>query len=78
MYPACAIDEYASIRTMLVCRSAIKLPTVIVSAASAQNSGAHTSWRLRNPTYTSSRMATMPPVFDATDRKAVTGVGAPS
>ena len=65
-------------RTMLVWRRAIRLPTVIVSAASTQNSGPHTSARPRKPTKISWSRATKPAAFDATDRKAVTGVGAPS
>ena len=39
MYPAWAMPEYAIRRTMLVWRRAMRLPTVIVSAASTQNSG---------------------------------------
>ena len=33
-YPAWAIDEYASIRFMLLCVSAARFPTVIVTTAS--------------------------------------------
>ena len=50
----------------------------MVSTASTPNSGPHTSSRPRKPMKTSWKRATKPPVFDATDRKAVTGVGAPS
>ena len=63
---------------MFVWRSATRLPTVIDSAASTQNTGAHTSLRPKNPTKTSSSSATKPAAFDATERNAVTGVGAPS
>src|SRR5579864_6567184 len=35
-YPACAIEEYASIRFTLFCTSAPKFPRVIDSAASTQ------------------------------------------
>src|SRR3954453_18241550 len=77
MYPACATDEYANRRTTFVCRSAIRLPTVIVSTASTQNMGSHTSCWSKNPTNTSSMIATKPAAFDATERNAVIGVGAP-
>src|ERR1700756_4321354 len=63
---------------MLVWRRATRLPTVMVRAASAQNSGPQTPYPPKKPTNTSSIRATNPPAFDATDRKAVTGVGAPS
>src|SRR5213082_2622376 len=36
MYPACAIELYASSRFMFVCTSAPRLPANIVSAASTQ------------------------------------------
>ena len=61
---------------MLVWRSASRLPTVIVSAASTQNSGCQTSLADGKATNTSSSRATKPAAFDATDRNAVTGVGA--
>ena len=35
MYPACAIDEYASSRLMLDCVSAASVPSVIDSTATA-------------------------------------------
>src|SRR4051794_7275796 len=78
MYPAWATDEYANKRTMFVCRSAMRLPTVMVSAASTHSIGSHTSWRPRKPTNSSCMIATNPAAFDATDRNAVIGVGAPS
>ncbi len=65
-------------RTMFVWRSATRLPTVIESAASTQNTGSQTSLCPRNPTNTSVSSATNPAAFDATERNAVTGVGAPS
>src|SRR4029079_3812854 len=55
-----------------------RLPTVIVSAASVQKSGCHTSLWFQKAMYTRFRRATNPAVFDATDRNAVIGVGAPS
>ena len=65
-------------RTMFVCLRASTLPTVIVMTANTQKSGFHTSRPYGNPTYTSVMSATNPAAFEATDRKAVTGVGAPS
>ena len=41
-------------------------------------SGSTTSSRPRKPTKTRFIRATKPAAFEATDRKAVTGVGAPS
>ena len=65
-------------RTMFVWRSATRLPTVIVSAASTQNTGCHTSLRPEEADEDELSSATKPAAFDATDRNAVTGVGAPS
>ncbi len=82
MKPPCAIDEYASIRTMFVWRSAARLPTVIEAAASIQSTGHQESaarpFGRKKPKYTMLMRATKPPAFDATERNAVTGVGAPS
>src|SRR4029453_19163711 len=76
--PACAIDEYASIRLMFDCVSAAKLPTVIVMIASTQNRSCQLwliegspSWKIRSSIANDA-------AFDPTDRNAVTGVGAPS
>ena len=78
MNPPCAIDEYASMRTMFVWRSAARLPSVIDAAASTQRIGCHESARREEPEVDDVSSATNPPAFDATDRNAVTGVGAPS
>ncbi len=43
MNPPCAIDEYASMRTMFVWRSAVRLPSVIDTAARTQSTGHHES-----------------------------------
>ena len=43
MKPPWAIDEYASIRTMLVWRSAARLPNVMDAAARIQRIGCHES-----------------------------------
>ena len=39
MNPPCAIDEYASMRTMLVWRNAVRLPRVIDATARIQSTG---------------------------------------
>src|ERR671928_1582086 len=75
MTPPCATDEYASMRTMFVCRNAVRLPSVIDAAASTHSTGHHASAPLpfgpRNPKYTMLISATKPPALDATDRNAV-------
>ena len=65
-------------RTMLVWRSASTLPTVIVSAASTQMNGSYTPSAGYSATNSIVTRPTKPAAFDATDRNAVTGVGAPS
>ena len=45
MNPPCAIDEYASMRTMFVWRSAARFPRVIDAAARTQSTGCHESLR---------------------------------
>ena len=62
---------------MFVWRSARTLPTVIVSADSTQMSGPYTDSASGNVRNTISMRATNPAALDATDRNAVTGVGAP-
>ena len=49
MKPPCAIDEYASMRTMFVWRSATRLPKIIDAAASTQSTGSHESCDGKNP-----------------------------
>ena len=78
MNPPCAIDEYASMRTMLVWRRATRLPKMIDAAASTHSTGSHESCDGKNPNRMMVSSATNPPAFDATERNAVTGVGAPS
>ena len=63
---------------MFVCRSAITLPAVIDNAASIHSRGWNTSSRPKKPTTTRFIKATKPAALEATARKAVTGVGAPS
>src|ERR671918_167856 len=56
----------------------MKLPTVIVSVASTANAGRHESATSGNPLNISTSSPTTPPIFDAVDRNAATGEGAPS
>ena len=69
-------------RTMLVWRKAVRLPRVIDNAASTQSTGHHESaarpFGRKKPKYTILMRATNPPALEATDKNAVTGVGAPS
>ena len=65
-------------RTTFVWRSAIRLPTVIEATDRIQKSGSTTSDRPTKAKRMSCRRATKPAVLESTDRKAVTGVGAPS
>ena len=48
------------------------------AAASTHSTGWYTSVRFQNPTNTRLSRATNPAALEATDKKAVTGVGAPS
>src|SRR5262245_59286645 len=63
---------------MLVCRRAMTLPTVIVRADSTQTSGPYTPSAVGKAMKITAIRATNPAAFADTDRKAVTGVGAPS
>ena len=65
-------------RTKLVWRKANMLPTVMVSAESPQINGCHTSRPSGNAVSTNTTSATNPAALLATDKNAVTGVGAPS
>ena len=78
MYPACAIDDQASSRTIRVWRNATMLPIVIVATASTARIGPVTASdgpRASTETY---RIAITPPTLLAVDRYAAIGVGAPS
>ena len=77
-YPACAIDEYASIRLRLLCVSAATLPTVIVTIASTSNSSTQSALSVGSPSRKIRSSIANDAAFDPTDRNAVTGVGAPS
>ena len=71
------MDEYASRRFMLVCCSAIRFPTIIVSAAIRATSQTHSELAGSSPSANSRRKrakaAALPPAL----RKAVMGKGAP-
>src|SRR6266536_857531 len=77
-YPACAIEEYASMRLTFDCVTAAKLPTVIVTAASTQNSRRQSAFIDGIPSTKIRISIANDAAFDPTDRNAVTGVGAPS
>ena len=51
---------------------------MIDAAASTHSTGSHESCDGKKPNRMMVSSATNPPAFDATDRNAVTGVGAPS
>ena len=51
---------------------------MIDAAARNQSTGSHASCENQKPNATSVSRPTKPPAFDATERNAVTGVGAPS
>ena len=78
MYPACAIDEYASIRLMFVCVSAARFPTVIVTTESTANSSRQSGLLDGSPSRKIRSSIANEAALDPTDRKAVIGVGAPS
>src|SRR6478735_5804304 len=65
-------------RTMFVWRSAARFPKMIDAAARIQIAGCHESCDGKKPKRMMVMSATNPPTFDATERKAVTGVGDPS
>src|SRR6266550_5378212 len=77
-YPACAIDEYASIRFRLDCVNAAILPAVIVTIASTSKSNRQSVFSEGRPSRKIRSSIANDAAFDPTDRNAVTGVGAPS
>src|SRR4051812_32891821 len=79
-YPACAIDEYASKRLTLSCRSAPRLPTVIVNTASheqidAQPLEPYASSVRANAVDTRRISVAKPAALTVVAMNAVTGVG---
>ena len=77
--PACAIDEYPSIRLMSRCTIANTFPTVIETAAMTAKIIAQSL--LRNSAFSPSKKSRMTTAkaaaFEPTERNAATGVGAP-
>src|SRR5207253_5862576 len=72
------IEEYASIRLRLVWVSAARLPTVIVTIDSTSNSTRQSVLIDGSPSRKIRSSIAKDAAFEPTDRKAVTGVGAPS
>ena len=62
------MDEYASIRLVLLCVMAARLPTVIVIAASTQNSTCQSTTRLGSPSMKIRRIMAKDAAFEPTDR----------
>ena len=77
MNPACAIDEYASIRFTSRCAIATIDPSTTDSTASTSTSGTQSHASGWNPTRNTRMNAKKAAVFVAADMNAVTGVGAP-
>ena len=77
MKPACAIDEYASIRLTSVWVSAITAPTSIVIAAMIHSTGSQSQRIPPRPTYRTRSSAPNAASFTAAPMNPVTGVGAP-
>src|SRR4051812_20127016 len=77
MNPAWATLEYASIRLMSVCDSAITAPTTMLNAASTQMNGVQSHCSGANATLNTRRSAANAATFVAADMYAVIGVGAP-
>src|SRR3954463_13511122 len=77
MNPAWATLEYASIRLMSVCDSAITAPTTMLNAASTQMNGVQSHCSGANATLNTRSSAANAATFVAADIYAVTGVGAP-
>src|SRR6266536_1371207 len=78
MYPAWAIEEYASSRTTCRCCRASRFPMNIVNSDSMAKMGAQKAALGRKPTNMIWRRPANPAAFDATERYAATGTGDPS
>src|SRR5262245_19745076 len=74
-YPACAMEEYASMRLTLFCMSAPKFPRVMESAAEIQISQNHSVGFVAKSTRSRTANAA---AFGPVDIKATIGAGAPS
>src|SRR5579859_8101654 len=78
IYPAWAIPEYARSLFMLVCDSAITLPTTMDAMASAQIKPNQCACTADSDTLNTRTNAANTAALVVTDMNAVTGVGAPS
>jgi len=76
--PAWATVDHASSRTAVRWRSATRLPTVMVTAASTPTGAAQSPARSGAPTASTRTTALSPATFDTVDRNAATGSGAPA
>ena len=76
-YPACAIEEKASIRFTSFCRRAITLPTVIVRTANSHSKFSQFALSRGIPVNKMRTNTANPAALAAPERKPVTGVGAP-
>ena len=72
------MPEYASSRTICVCCSATKLPTVIVAIDRNAKIGTQNSCWPANATNISCSRPANPATLEATARNAATGTGEPS
>src|ERR1700682_4483115 len=75
VYPACAIEEYASSRLTFCCTSAPTFPSVIDRAAATQISQSRPGALASNMTRSRTANAA---ALGAVDMKPTTGAGAPS
>ncbi len=77
MYPACATPEYASSRFKLDCAIAIRLPTIMLVAATKASSTCHSGERWGRPPAKTRTIIAKAAALVPTDMNAVTGIGAP-
>ena len=78
MYPAWAIELYASIRLSERCASAIRFPTTIEAIASAATTGCHRPMAAGNASIRTRTSAAKAAALTPVAMKPVTGVGEPS
>src|SRR3954447_19690686 len=78
MKPAWATEDHASNRTIRCWRSATRVPTISVAAARMPTAGPVTFHQAGPASTTTYTIAKRPPSFDAVDRYAAMGSGAPS
>lgn len=69
------MEEYASIRLMLVWLAAIKLPTIILNILINSNIGCHLGSMKENTVLKIRIAKAKPAALDPTDKNATTGVG---